>query len=268
VGIKMSHPALAYHLTWTTYGTWLRGDRRGYVGRTLLSGQAVAPKRHQFGTPYDADHGRTYNYDANAMKGAPVHLTPAQASRVAEALREGCDRAGYALLAAAVMDDHVHVLVAAHPDGKREMMRRLKNVSAVRLTQTFGRPGSSSTQERGVPTEGAHSTGTHAAAKAAGSTAAHPAGESGGSSGTHSAAKATGSKPESPSKGGRWWTRYGSYREIFDAAGMDAVMAYIAGQQDILAFVGENPPGLAAHSGTAHPPAKAGGSLTQAEFGV
>ena len=24
-------PALAYHLTWTTYGTWLPGDARGWV---------------------------------------------------------------------------------------------------------------------------------------------------------------------------------------------------------------------------------------------
>ena len=41
-------------LTWTTYGTWLPGDRRGFVGlqRDL---QGVPSIHNSPGTPYDAD---------------------------------------------------------------------------------------------------------------------------------------------------------------------------------------------------------------------
>jgi hypothetical protein len=28
---KIALPVLAYHITWTTYGTWLPGDARGWV---------------------------------------------------------------------------------------------------------------------------------------------------------------------------------------------------------------------------------------------
>lgn len=133
--------AIAYLLTWTTYGTWLRGDKRGYVGRTLDGYDSVRPANNEYGVPYDADDGRTYNRDVNALKSRLMHLTAEQASCVAEALCEAARGAGYDLARAAVMRDHVHVLVGAHPDGKSEVMRKLKSVSAVRLTQRFGRPG-------------------------------------------------------------------------------------------------------------------------------
>jgi hypothetical protein len=34
---------LGYHITWTTYGTWLQGDERGYVkdGKILLGNEAL-----------------------------------------------------------------------------------------------------------------------------------------------------------------------------------------------------------------------------------
>jgi REP element-mobilizing transposase RayT len=135
-----SRDALAYLLTWTTYGTWLRGDRRGYVGRSLAGEGPVSPKLNVFGTPYQVDDGRTFNWDANAMKGRPVCLTSEQAACAAEALCDLAARVGYDLLCGAVMRDHVHLLVAAHPHGKNEIMRRFKSVSAVRLTQHFGHP--------------------------------------------------------------------------------------------------------------------------------
>ncbi len=135
--------AIAYLLTWTTYGTWLRGDKRGYVGCTLDGDGGVRPTNNEFSAPYDADDGRTYNRDFSALKSPPVHLTAEQAACAAEALCEAARGAGYDLARAAVMRDHVHVLVGAHADGKSEVMRKLKGVSAVRLTQRFGRPGGS-----------------------------------------------------------------------------------------------------------------------------
>ncbi len=137
---KKRTKALATLLTWTTYGTWLRGDQRGYVGKTLADKGLVVPKRNAYGTPYDADSGRTLNRDATAMKGRPVFLTLLQAACAAEALCELAGRTGYDLLRGAIMRDHVHLVVAAHPHDKNEIMRRMKSIASVRLTKRFGHP--------------------------------------------------------------------------------------------------------------------------------
>src|SRR3954451_1550677 len=42
----MSHP-LAYHLIWTTYGSWLPGDARGWIKAGVWGVQSPDPKREQ-----------------------------------------------------------------------------------------------------------------------------------------------------------------------------------------------------------------------------
>ncbi|MBN2562587.1 MAG: transposase [Phycisphaerae bacterium] len=213
---------LAYLLTWTTYGTWLRGDRRGYVGRTLRRRDGVAPMRNEYGTPYDADDGRTYNWDANALKSSPANLTQDQAVCAAEAFCEVGARSGYELIRASVMSDHVHVLVSAHPDGKNEIFRRLKNVSAVRLTQRYGRPQPMTPRPR-----------------------------LGGTSVVSGGAV---------NEGGRWWTKGGSQRENWDEAAVAAAVEYVAGQEHKLAEVIDGVVVRRVAGERGCPPAKAGGS--------
>jgi REP element-mobilizing transposase RayT len=133
--------AIASLLTWTTCGTWLRSDPRGYVGRTLLgAGQGVAPMHNKYDTPFDDDDGRAYSSDHDALKTPPANLSPDQALRAAEALCETAKRSRYELVRASAMANYVHVVATAHDDGKDEMFRRLKNVLAVRLTQRFCPP--------------------------------------------------------------------------------------------------------------------------------
>ncbi len=81
-------------LTWTTYGTWLQGDERGYVkdGKTLGGDRVLmeANKRSQA--------GRT------------VHLSAKQKRVVHNAiLREGA-LLGQRILALAVCSNHVHLV--------------------------------------------------------------------------------------------------------------------------------------------------------------
>lgn len=42
----------AIHVTWTTYGTWLPGDARGYVSPTRQHEADTLPKQNLYGTPY------------------------------------------------------------------------------------------------------------------------------------------------------------------------------------------------------------------------
>jgi hypothetical protein len=44
-----------WFLTWTTYGTWLPGDARGFVGRVWNEDLGPRVKHNEPGTPYDAN---------------------------------------------------------------------------------------------------------------------------------------------------------------------------------------------------------------------
>lgn len=103
--------ALAYFLTWTTYGTWLRGDQRGSV---------VGENRH--GAPYAEPDPARARFDRNALRSDPVVLN-ADARRVtAEAIRHVCEHRGWRLHALNVRSNHVHVVVSASATPERVLV--------------------------------------------------------------------------------------------------------------------------------------------------
>jgi REP element-mobilizing transposase RayT len=99
-------------VTWTTYGTWLPGDCRGFVTHVRTQGgeQAI---HNQYGTPCDADVPGLRAYARSVMRQEAVWLDASQASQVAEQLRETARFRGWVLLALAVMANHVHLVVEA-----------------------------------------------------------------------------------------------------------------------------------------------------------
>src|SRR5438093_2578896 len=74
-------------LTWTTYGTWLPGDRRGFVSEVRV--EAGDKVLHNVpGTPCDEDLPPLQAYAASIMAEDAVRLDLAQAQAVAGQLRE------------------------------------------------------------------------------------------------------------------------------------------------------------------------------------
>ena len=118
-------------LTWTTKGTWVPGDRRGWVKGAPgnLPGCDLEP----------GDDGlRTWSLQQ--MVGRPVWLTQQQAEMVMESFQETAKLQGWWLGAAAVMANHVHLVVTV--DGDPEpgtLVLRLKNYASRSLNQAFGR---------------------------------------------------------------------------------------------------------------------------------
>jgi REP element-mobilizing transposase RayT len=150
-------------LTWTTYGTWLPGDERGFVGfvreeepadlRQRLEASRADDARaddasrrviHNIpGTPYDRDMPGLQRYAREQMRGQPVWLTPPQANTfLGEAQRTAVFRA-WRLLAAAVMANHVHLVVGVPDDlpGER-LLQEFKSYGSRVLNQQYGRPES------------------------------------------------------------------------------------------------------------------------------
>jgi REP element-mobilizing transposase RayT len=89
---------LAYFLTWTTYGTWLPGDERGWV-----------EKPGQFRPP--DPQLRVAN--RSLLSGEPCALNPEQRRLVEETIAQHCAIRGWHLHVVQCRTNHVHVVVSA-----------------------------------------------------------------------------------------------------------------------------------------------------------
>jgi len=121
----MSEP-LAYFLTWTTYGTWLPGDSRGWVNRRRNGGVIV-----------EAPCPALESYARGLMKDPPVVLDLKMREAADAAMREACREFGWTIHALDVRSNHVHVVVTACNASPGKVMGILK----VRGTQALNAMG-------------------------------------------------------------------------------------------------------------------------------
>src|ERR1035437_5102502 len=111
----MDMGAKAYFLTWTTYGTWLPGDSRGWVDRHRTHGEVVeSPDPHREAMAIRAMKERPVTLDVRLREGARKAMLETETYR------------GWFGHALDVRSNHVHVVVAATDDPAGEVMRVLK----------------------------------------------------------------------------------------------------------------------------------------------
>lgn len=104
-------PILAYHITWTTYGTWLPGDIRGWVKRKTPGVQSPDDERQRL---------------ANlALAEEPVTLSLRQRTIVEQTIRNHCSRCQWTIHALNARSNHIHVVLTADR-GADEVMKQLK----------------------------------------------------------------------------------------------------------------------------------------------
>lgn len=127
--------------TWTCYGQWLPGDRRGYVSNTLAE-DGYQPKRNTPGAAYDRDERATWQRAKALQKFPTIWLTSELARVVAQAMIDAAVDREWLLLRAAVMSNHVHVVIANCPDDGSAVRRVLKGVSQAALSRHVGKPTS------------------------------------------------------------------------------------------------------------------------------
>jgi REP element-mobilizing transposase RayT len=127
-------------LTWTTYGAWLPGDRRGFVGR--LRDENGLPYIHNLpGTPCDADIQPLERAMRAAMKGPPIRLTTDHAQAAVAQFQETAAYRGWTLLAAAVMANHAHLVVGVPGDPDPEqLLHSFKSYASRVLNRRCGKP--------------------------------------------------------------------------------------------------------------------------------
>lgn len=133
-------------LTSSFYGTWLPGDRRGFVGRVRDVRPDDPPTttriKHDIpGTPYDEDMPGLERASAELMKGPPIFIEMAHAQLLLPQLRETAAVRQWSLLAVAIMVNHVHLVVQAPSDVKPEkILGDFKAYGSRPLTARFGKP--------------------------------------------------------------------------------------------------------------------------------
>jgi REP element-mobilizing transposase RayT len=115
--------ALAYFITFHTYGTWLHATAKGSVDR----------EHNQYGAPRIPPNPGFEQRRRDSMRQDEMILTPEQRDVVEKTIREVCQYRGWQLRAINVRTNHVHVVVsgAATPekmlgDFKRYATRRLR----------------------------------------------------------------------------------------------------------------------------------------------
>jgi REP element-mobilizing transposase RayT len=100
-------------LTWTTYGSWLQGDERGYVrnGRILHSDKNLVELCEKF------------------QKGHTVKLRQDEKDIVRQAILNEAARIGYTIEALAVCSNHIHLVARYFPETIGQTVSRFKNVT-------------------------------------------------------------------------------------------------------------------------------------------
>jgi len=131
-------------LTWRTYGTWLPGDERGFVG-AVVTARSEREIHNAPGTPQEPAAPGLCEYARSVMRANAVLLEPAHAAEVFPQLRETSSLRGWALLAVAVLTNHIHVVVRVEgdPDGAL-LLRDFKSYLSRRLNNAHSRPAGGS----------------------------------------------------------------------------------------------------------------------------
>jgi REP element-mobilizing transposase RayT len=129
-----------WFLTWTTYGSWLPGDRRGFVGQ--LRDDNDLPYIHDLpGTPCDADVPQLEKAMRAAMNGPPIRLTHDQATTVTAQFHETAAYRNWLLLAVGVMANHIHIVVGVPGDPEPDkLLHDFKAYASRRLNRNWARP--------------------------------------------------------------------------------------------------------------------------------
>jgi REP element-mobilizing transposase RayT len=108
---------LGYMITFTTYGTWLQGDERGFVkdGITYTANQSLANSNKQ-----------------NLFK-SPVKLSKNHRVIAAKAIYERANRINQKVFALAVCSNHVHIVVDYVPIPMGKIVSYYKNAAQAAL---------------------------------------------------------------------------------------------------------------------------------------
>jgi REP element-mobilizing transposase RayT len=116
---------IGYMITWTTYGSWLQGDKRGFVknGRIRPANKALE------------------DCITEHLKKQPVRLSPKDRTVVQKAILEKAHQLNHKICALCVASNHVHIVAEYIPVPIGGVVKLYKNaaIAALRAIGFSGR---------------------------------------------------------------------------------------------------------------------------------
>lgn len=129
-----------WFLTWTTYGTWLPGDERGFVSNKF-EGAVTENRNNAPGTQYDLGRPVLKWLSKRNQHGASIWLKTVHAEGLQTQFEETAGFRGWTILAGAVMPNHVHLVVGVSGDPHPGvLLRDFKSYGRRVLNRKFERP--------------------------------------------------------------------------------------------------------------------------------
>jgi len=125
-------------ITWTTYGTWLPGDERGFVSG--VRDQRGDRQIHNLpGTEYERGERGMALHAERTQTSPAVRLTRAQALTVSEQIQATAAIRQWRIGAVAAMSNHVHVVVGVAGDPEpNTVLRDFKAFASRALNRLVG----------------------------------------------------------------------------------------------------------------------------------
>jgi len=114
---------LAYFITFTTYGSWLHGDKRNSVIRCREGVKLLSPAE------------KLENYQKHRMKYSKVILNKKQRKIVLKTIIEHCKVRKWKLWATHIQNNHVHIITSAAVPAEK-VMTQLKAWSTRKLRES------------------------------------------------------------------------------------------------------------------------------------
>lgn len=144
---------IAHHLMWTLYGWWLPNDLRGSTSRTIRSDLVAELGELHHGRKSVQPAGRDirvfYEQAAAALKHPLLSFRADEFSSIAEAIGHAVAECKYTCYAAALMPDHVHLVIRKHRDLSETMIEKIQALSRERLVRVGLRDEGHPTWTRG-----------------------------------------------------------------------------------------------------------------------
>jgi len=108
---------IGYMLTWTTYGSWLQGDERGWV----KNGRILQPDN------------KLYLTNKQKLKRTPVKLKESQKRLVKEIILAESKRINQKIYTITICSDHIHIVAEPCLESISQIVQRYKRVSTYTL---------------------------------------------------------------------------------------------------------------------------------------
>ena len=132
-----------YHLIWTAYGWWLPNDPRGSSSRRVFSAAIAGLGELHPGRKKIQPAGRVirefYEAASDTLKHDLLTFSDSEMVVIGKSFSEVIRDRSYTCYAAAIMPDHVHLLIRKHRDDAETMIAALQEASRVAVLESGGR---------------------------------------------------------------------------------------------------------------------------------